>query len=67
MEGNITNDVDSTGQAWLAGVPSPCIVRVADVCLRKLCHTFCEQLPPPSNGPLPAALDVPGTQMRCQM
>ena len=57
MKRSLTNDVDPTGQAWLAGVPSPCVVRVADICLRKLCRTFCEQLPPPSNGPLPAALD----------
>ena len=57
MERNITSDVDPTGQAWLAGAPSPGIVRVADICLRKLCRTFCEQLPTASERPLPEALD----------
>lgn len=57
MERNLSNDVDPTGQAWLAGVPAPCVARVADICLLKLCRAFSEQFPPASEGPLPEALD----------
>jgi len=52
-----TSDVDPRGQVWLPGIPSPCIMRVADICLRQLCCSFCQQLPRASEGPLPAALD----------
>jgi hypothetical protein len=54
---SISSDVDPTGQAWLAGVPSPCVVRVADMCLHKLCRKFLDKCPPPAVSPLPAELD----------
>jgi hypothetical protein len=52
-----SGDVDQNGQAWLPGVPAPSCVRVADVCLRKLCQQFCAQCPPPTTHPMPSALD----------
>src|SRR2546425_7992091 len=57
MECKMTSDVDPQGQFWLPGVPAPCCNRVVDVCLRKLCQTFCEQCPPPTVSPLPSQLD----------
>ena len=53
----MTSDVDPQGQFWLPGVPAPCCNRVVDVCLRKLCQTFCEQCPPPTVSPLSSQLD----------
>ena len=57
MEQELASDIDSKGQVWLPGVPSPTCTRVADVCLRKLCRKFLEKCPPPTGIPLPSELD----------